>query len=124
MMATMPSKPIPGAGWASWGDALDANIRAIGVELPAVQGSVAALANRVLAAETAVAQKATLSQLSSVATSGLYSDLQGVPQRTVVSTTSTTTRPTTDAAVVVAWHTPSPPTTLMQSRDYWVPTGI
>lgn len=43
---------------------------------------------------------------------------------TVLSTTSTTARPTNDPSVVVHWHTPAPPTSLMLAPDIWVPRGI
>ena len=123
-MQSMPNKPLKGADWDRWGDIIDANVRSAVTDVRALQTSMAALTQRVTNAENNLASKATLSGLASVATSGNYADLIGKPPQTVISTTSTTTSPTSDTAVIVAWHTPTPPTTLMLPSDYWVPTGI
>ena len=123
-MQSMPNKPVRGADWDVWGDIVDANIRAAATDLAAIQASVNALTTRVTTAENSIAGKATLSGLASVATSGLYSDLLGKPPQSVIATTSAAARPTSDPAVIVAWHTAAPPTTLMLTGDYWVPTGL
>ena len=123
-MQSMPSKPMRGADWDGWGDTIDTNMRSIASDLPAVQSSVTALTQRVTTAENAISGKATLSGLASVATSGNYADLIGKPPQNVIATTSAEARPTNDPAVIVAWHTTAPPTTLMLPGDYWVPTGI
>ena len=123
-MQSMPNKPLKGADWDGWGDIIDANVRAAVTDVPALQTSMAALTQRVTNAENNLASKATLSGLASVATSGQYADLLGRPTQNVVTTTSAATRPTSDPAVIVAWHTTAPPTTLMLPGDYWVPTGI
>ena len=47
----------------------------------------------------------------------------GTGSSTVINTTSTTTRPTSETSIVVVWHTPEPPTSLMVGNDCWVPTG-
>lgn len=121
-MQSMPNKPARGADWEGWGDIVDANLRSIASDIPAVQASVNALTDRVTTAENSIAGKATLSGLASVATSGLYSDLIGKPTQSVIATTSAAARPTSDPAVIVAWHTAAPPTTLMLTGDYcWVP---
>ena len=123
-MQPMPSKPARGADWDVWGDIIDANVRSAVTDVPALQTSMAALTQRVTNAENNLASKANLSALASVATSGNYADLIGRPSQNVVTTTSAATRPTSDPAVIVAWHTAAPPTTLMLPSDYWVPTGI
>lgn len=123
-MQAMPNKPLKGAGWDAWGDIIDANVRSAVTDVPALQTSMAALTQRVTNAENNLASKANLSGLASVATSGQYADLIGRPTQNVVTTTSAATRPTSDPAVIVAWHTAAPPTTLMLPGDYWVPTGI
>lgn len=123
-MQSMPSKPMRGADWDGWGDAIDANVRSAVTDVPALQTSIAALTQRVTNAENNLESKATLSGLASVATSGNYADLVGRPTQNVVTTTSTSARPTSDPSVIVAWHTAAPPTTLMLARDYWVPTGL
>ena len=123
-MQSMPNKPARGADWDVWGDIIDANVRSAVTDVPALQTSMAALTQRVTNAENNLASKANLSALASVATSGNYADLIGRPSQNVVTTTSAATRPTSDPAVIVAWHTAAPPTTLMLPSDYWVPTGI
>lgn len=123
-MQSMPNKPMRGADWDGWGDIIDANVRSAVTDIPALQTSMAALTQRVTNAENNLASKATLSGLASVATSGNYADLIGRPSQNVVTTTSAATRPTSDPAVIVAWHTAEPPTALMLPSDYWVPTGI
>lgn len=123
-MQSMPNKPLKGADWDVWGDIIDANMRSVASDLPAIQASVNAITTRVATAENNIAGKASLSGLASVATSGNYADLVGRPTQNVVTTTSTSARPTNDPAVIVAWHTTAPPTTLMLPGDYWVPTGI
>ena len=123
-MQSMPNKPLKGADWDGWGDIIDANVRSAVTDVPALQTAMAALTQRVTNAENNLASKATLSGLASVATSGQYADLLGRPTQNVVTTTSAATRPTSDPAVIVAWHTAAPPTALMLPSDYWVPTGI
>ena len=123
-MQSMPNKPLKGSDWDVWGDIIDANVRAAVTDVPALQTSMAALTQRVTTAENNIAGKATLSGLASVATSGQYSDLLGKPPQNVIATTSAAARPTNDPAVIVAWHTAAPPTTLMLTGDYWVPTGL
>lgn len=39
----------------------------------------------------------------------------------VIHTTSTTTRPTSDPDIIVIWHTPTPPETVMLPGDVWEP---
>ena len=123
-MQSMPNKPLKGSDWDVWGDIIDANVRAAVTDIPALQNSLTALTTRVTTAETQLVEKVTLSGLASVATSGLYSDLLGKPPQSVIATTSAAARPTSDPAVIVAWHTAAPPTTLMLTGDYWVPTGL
>ena len=81
-MQSMPSKPARGADWDVWGDTVDANIRSAATDIPAIQASVNALTTRVTTAENSIAEKATLSELASIATSGQYADLLGAPSDT------------------------------------------
>lgn len=115
-------KPSKHGDWDTWGDSIDAIARQVVTDVPPTLTDVADLAGRVAAAEAAIAAKADLAGLAPVATSGAYGDLSGAPQSGVMATSSTTARPTADPQVVVAWHTPTPPVSLMLARDYWVPT--
>lgn len=100
-------------------------------------GQVAGLSTTVTTAASDIAAlktgKADKSTLSTVATTGKYSDLIGAPNAStftpdtlpagsIISTTSTTTRPTSRTDIRVRWFTPTPPLSVwFAGLDEWVP---
>lgn len=145
MVQQLPPKPTRSGDWSLWGDAVDANVREFIVGMPKMQALTTTQDGRLSAAESGLAsavadldtvrstaeaaqtqadQAVTLSA-SAVSTARQAQDMvRGTSS--VIPTTSTTTRPTTDPGVIVAWHTSvsvGPPTALMGPLDYWVPVN-
>ena len=68
--------------------------------------------------------KADKTALATVALTGKWVDLVGAPPvATVVATTSSAARPTSDPSVRVIFYTPTPPVAVMLSGDVWEPTA-
>ena len=67
--------------------------------------------------------KADKTALATVALTGKWVDLVGAPPvATVVATTSSAARPTSDPSVRVIFYTPTPPVAVMLAGDVWEPT--
>ena len=68
--------------------------------------------------------KADKTALATVALTGKWVDLVGAPPvATVVATTSSAARPTSDPSVRVIFYTPAPPVAVMLAGDVWEPTA-
>ena len=66
--------------------------------------------------------KADKTALATVALTGKWVDLVGAPPvATVVATTSSAARPTSDPSVRVIFYTPAPPVAVMLAGDVWEP---
>ena len=79
----MPAKPDQGDTWTTWGDSADANLREVISDVPSLRTQVSGLSSTVSGHTTQISsltsEKADLSALSTVATTGNYVDLIGAP---------------------------------------------